>query len=262
MTRRPNFTIAGWLIGGFAGLLALTPPAAQAASQTTPAISEEASTALVNMGKALLAKEFSFEARTIRAYTGPDGEALHVYHKIDVTARRPDRLQATVTGDDGTTKMFYDGKSFSVINIDTNKYSTIAVPDTIQKMMETAMGKLHVDFPLADFLTDAPNKAFLTGVTTGKQVGVVTIDGTACRHLIFSQPPDIQLELWVEQNEQSLPRRLIVTYTSLPGSPSFIAAFSDWNFSVHPADADFAFTPPQGATQVDLKAAAATQATH
>ncbi len=77
MTRRSNFSIAGWLIGGFAALLALTPPAAQAASQTTPAISEEASTALVDMGKALLAKEFSFEARTIRAYTGPDGEALH-----------------------------------------------------------------------------------------------------------------------------------------------------------------------------------------
>ncbi len=124
------------------------------------------------------------------------------------------------------------------------------------------MGKLHVDFPLADFLTDAPNKAFLTGVTTGKQVGVVTIDGTACRHLIFSQPPDIQLELWVEQNEQSLPRRLIVTYTSLPGSRPLYRGVLRLEFFSAPGGCGFRFTPPQGATQVDLKAAAATQATH
>ena len=31
------------------------------------------------------------------------------------------------------------------------------------------MGKLGVDFPLADFLTDAPDKSFLTGVTSGRE---------------------------------------------------------------------------------------------
>jgi hypothetical protein len=62
-------------------------------------------------------------------------------------------------------------------------------------MMETAMGKLHIDFPLADFLTDAPNKAFLTGVTSGKVANTVTIDGVPCKHLFFQQPPGIDLEL-------------------------------------------------------------------
>jgi hypothetical protein len=62
----------------------------------------------------------------------------------------------------------------------------------------------------------------------------------------------------VEKNDQSLPHRLIVTYRTLPGEPNFIAEFSDWNFNIHPSDADFTFQPPADATQVQLKPVAAT----
>jgi hypothetical protein len=117
------------------------------------------------------------------------------------------------------------------------------------------MGKLGVDFPLADFLTNNPDKSFLSGVVTGREVNTVTIDGVPCRHLLFTQPPGIELELWLEKNEKALPRRLVVTYRSEPGQPSVIVEFSDWNFSIHPSDAEFAFQPPDGATRVDLKPA-------
>ena len=123
--------------------------------------------------------------------------------------------------------------------------------------MKEAVGRLGVDFPLADFLSEAPAKAFLSGVTSGRVVNTVTIDGVPYDHLFFSQPPGIELELWLSKNDQSLPRRLIVTYRSLPGQPNFIAEFSDWNFTVHPSDSDFVFQPPAGAAQVELKPVAA-----
>ena len=104
----------------------------------------------------------------------------------------------------------------------------------------------------------APDKAFLTGVTASREVGSATIDGVLCRHLVFSQPPGIELELWLEANEQSLPRRLIVVYRSLPGEPNFVAEFSDWNFTVHPPDAEFQFQPPEGAEQLQLGATQST----
>ena len=46
---------------------------------------------------------------------------------------------------------------------------------TIEGMMKEAVGRLGVDFPLADFLSEAPAKAFLTGVTSGRVVNTVTI---------------------------------------------------------------------------------------
>jgi hypothetical protein len=75
----------------------------------------------------------------------------------------------------------------------------------------------------------------------------VTIDSVPCRHLLFTQPPGIELELWVEKTDRSLPRRLIVTYRSERSQPSFVAELFDWNFSIDPSDAEFVFAPPEGA---------------
>ncbi len=245
--------LAGLFVCGVAVLAAAPFAAAHAAKAAKPAISQEASAALLAMGNTLLAKEFSFEVRTIRAYPDSAGRALHIFHTLDVVVRRPDRLRVTATGDDGASKLFYDGSTVSLVAGDKNQYASAAVPNTIQGMMQEVMGRLQVDFPLADFLTEAPNKAFLTGVTSGREVNTVTIDGAPYRHLFFAQPPGIELELWLANTEQALPRRLIVTYRSLPGQPSFIAEFSKWDFSVHPSDAEFVFQPPQGAVKVALK---------
>ena len=246
---------------GLIGFVPVTVLAAQTPKQAQPAISEEASAALLRMGQTLRADDFSFQARTIRVYAGPDGEPLHIFHTMKVTVHRPNELLVDVAGDDGSHKLLFDGKTAVIYSASDNKYASIPVPaGTVEGMLKEVVGRLGVDFPLADFLSEAPNKAFLTGVTSGRLVNTVTIDGAPYDHLFFSQPPGIELELWLSKNEQSLPRRLIVTYRSLPGVPSFIAEFSDWNFNIHPSDADFAFQPPAGATQVELKPVAAAAA--
>jgi hypothetical protein len=241
------------LAGGFAGWGSASVPAALAATQAKPSISAEASAALMRMGQSLQSKEFSFQAQTIRVYADQNGELLHIFHTLNVTVRRPDRLLVDRNGDDGPGKLVYDGKTVVIYMADKNKYVSIPVPNTLDGMMKVAMGRLGVDFPLADLLTEAPAKAVLSGVTSGQVVNTVTIDGVPCLHMFFSQPPGIELELWVEKNDQSLPRRLIVTYHSLPGQPNFVATLSNWNLAAHATDADFVFQPPAGAVQVELK---------
>jgi len=237
------------------GTIPVMAPPVLAANPPKPAVSEEVRAALAQMGKTLLADQFSFQARTLRVYVERNGQPLHIAHTIQVVVRRPDRLSINLSGDDGSTRLYYDGKTVTLLGVEAKKYATIPVPNTIQGMVKTVMGRLGVDFPLADFLTNAPDKAFLSGVTSGREVNTVTIDGVPCRHLLFTQPPGIELELWIEKNDKALPRRLIATYRSEPGQPSFIAEMFDWNFSVHPSDAEFTFQPPEGATQVELKPA-------
>lgn len=261
MTLRSIAIIGGIILAGISGI----PPiawqeSAVAAQQKKPAISEEASAALLRMGQTLRAEQYSFQVRTIRVYADIKGDPLHIFHTMKVTVHRPNRLLAEVSGDDGENKLVFDGKSAVVYSGAEKKYASVPVPEgTIQAMMQELVGRLGIDFPLADFLAEAPNKAFLTGVTDGRVVGTVMIDGAPYLHLLFSQPPGIELELWLAKNEQSLPKRLIVTYRNLPGQPNFIAEFSDWNFDIHPSDAEFAFQPPPGATPVELKPVAATK---
>jgi hypothetical protein len=243
------------LAGGIIGVVPITSFSVHAAAQQKKAeISEEATAALLRMGETLRSEQFSFQAQTVRVYADADGQPLHIFHTMKVVVHRPNRLLVDVSGDDGARKLVFDGKTAIIYLAAENKYASVTVPEgTIEAMMKEVMGRLGVDFPLADFLTEAPNKAFLTGVTSGRAVNTVTIEGSPYLHLFFSQPPGIELELWLAKNEQSLPRRLIVTYRNLPGEPNFIALFSDWDFNIHTSDADFTFQPPANAEQIQLK---------
>ncbi len=104
---------------------------------------------------------------------------------------------------------------------------------------------------MADLLANDPAKAFLYGVIAGHVVNTVTIGGVPCLHMLFLQPPGIELELSAEKNEHAVPRRLIVSYRSLPGEPRFIAVMSDWKLGLEPAGSEFAFKPPQSATLME-----------
>ena len=229
--------------------------AAGAAETAKPAMSDEAAGAIQNMSKTLLSKEFSFKAQTIRVYLGDQGQPLHIFHTMNILVRRPDRAAADVNGDDGATKLRMDGKTASIFSVTKNQYATLPVPSDLGSALDEVSAKADTDFPLGDFLADDPGAAVLSDVVAGWQVGTAMVDGIECRHLFFIQKGGINLELWVDKTEQALLRRLIVTYLQLPGRPDFIAQFSDWNFNVHPSEADFVFQPPAGATKIDLKQA-------
>jgi hypothetical protein len=174
--------------------------------------------------------------------------------------RRPDRLRVDLDGDDGPRQLFYDGKTLTLYAPDKKGYVSFPVPDTIEGMLKEAASRMGFDFPLADFLDPAPGKALLAGVSEAKVVNEVTVDGVPSRHLTLFQKPGLEVELWLAKTEHPLPQRVFITFRSLPGQPNFIASMSDWNLSATSTDADFEFKPPEGATKVELKPAAAPPA--
>ena len=62
------------------------------------------------------------------------------------------------------------------------------------------------------------------------------------------------MQLWVAQGDQPLPCRLVITYRAAEGQPQFWAQFSDWNLSPDVSDAQFVFTPPEGAAKIAFAA--------
>ena len=225
---------------------------ARADNQQRAAVSEEATAALARMSKTLSAKQFSFDAHTLRSYVGSNGELLHIAHALTTIFRRPDRLSVEVSGDDGAIQLRYDGEAVVIYGVEQKQYASIPVTGSIDQALDTVQERTGTDFPLADLLTDNPGESVLAGVTSGGQVGMSTIDDVPCRHFFFVQAPDMEFELWLEDNEQSLPRRFIVTYRSLPGRPILVAELSNWDFSIDAPDSDFDFDPPVGVTKVEL----------
>jgi hypothetical protein len=251
-----NTSLALLLAGGLASLSPAIVATAHAENPTEAAISDDASAALARMSKTLVAKQFSFHAHTFRAYAGSNGEMLHIAHTIKTIFRRPDRLSVDVTGDDGSVKLLFDGKAIVLYGVEQGQYASIPVPGNIDAALDAVEERTGTDFALADLLSDDAAKSLLAGVTSGGQVGTSTIDGIRCRHFFFIQAPDMEVELWLEDNERSLPRRYLVTYRSLPGRPTFIADLSDWDFSIRASDSEFEFAPPAGVTKVELRSTA------
>jgi hypothetical protein len=247
------------LAGGLASLFVALAPSARSQSAQETAVGPNALDALARMGKTLSAKQFSFQSRTFRSYAGPNGELLHIFHATKTVYQRPDRLSVSVTGDDGSVKILYDGKTLVLSAVEAKQYASLPVTGGIDKALDLLEERTGTDFPLADLLSDDPAGAVGSGITSGGKVGASTIDGVRCSHFFFEQAADdLELELWLEDNEQALPRRLVVTYRSLPGRPIFIAELSDWDLSIQPPDSEFVFQPPPGVTQVELKASATT----
>jgi hypothetical protein len=81
------------------------------------------------VGETVRAQLFSFQARTIRVYSEAGGEPLHIFDTMKVTVHRPNRLLAGVTGDDGSDKLVFDGKTLTIYSAEDKKYATLSAPE-------------------------------------------------------------------------------------------------------------------------------------
>ncbi|WP_245484538.1 DUF2092 domain-containing protein [Rhizobium leguminosarum] len=254
--RNVGQTVAFGILVGFATL-----PTARADEPTPPfkpAISDEAATAVSQMGKTLHARDLSVTARTISVYLDEFGQPLHIFHTIKIAARRPDRIAVEFIGDDGRHDLFYDGKAASVFFPDRKKYMTIPASGDISSALDEIADKLDLDFPLGVLFAGSPDEVLLGDAMAAEQVGMATIDGVECRHLLFSQKSGIDVELWLEKNDAATPHRLVVTYPLLQGQPSFVAEFTSWTTEPPLSDSEFTFEPPADVKKIDPTPAVAS----
>jgi hypothetical protein len=77
-----------------------------------------------------------------------------------------------------------------------------------------------------------------------------TIKGAPCAHYAFRQP-DVDWEIWIEEGQAPVPRKLVITTTSEKTQPQHTAVMS-WTLGARLDDQMFAFTPPPDAQRIDF----------
>jgi hypothetical protein len=50
-----------------------------------------------------------------------------------------------------------------------------------------------------------------------------------CNHLAFVDK-NVDWQIWIEDGQRKVPRKIVLTYKKIPGSPQFIAILKDWIF--------------------------------
>ncbi|MFN9029264.1 MAG: DUF2092 domain-containing protein [Betaproteobacteria bacterium] len=196
-------------------------------------------------------REFSAETRNTLEVVLKSGQKIEFNHVARMSAQRPNKLRAERTGDLVDQVFIYDGKSLTLHNPQEKVFAQVAAPDTLEAMLEFARTKLDIVAPAGDLLNKNAYAILMDGVTDGFVVGKAIIEGVRCDHLAF-RAPHVDLQVWVQEGAQPLPRKLVITTRDLPNAPQFGVTVTKWNLKPTFNAQTFSFTPPAGAKKVDF----------
>lgn len=196
-------------------------------------------------------QKFSAETRNTLEVVLESGQKIEFNHKVLLSAQRPNRLRADRSGDLVEQSFIYDGKSLVLYNPEAKVFAQVAAPDTLEGMLDFARSQLDIVAPAGDLLFKNAYDILMDGVTEGFVVGKAVIEGVRCDHLAF-RAPHVDLQVWVQEGAQPLPRRLVITTRDLPNAPQFAVTISKWSLAPKFDDKTFRFTAPAGAKRVDF----------
>ena len=183
-----------------------------------------------------------------------DGQRIEFGEKRRIMLQRPDRVRVDVQRSDGDKgQILFDGKTITAFRAADNVFARVEKNGTIDEILVFMVKDLQMTMPLA--------RMFLTNFPQALEKQVTSVSYVEEDHL-FDVPTDhlaarsaaIDLQLWVTQGEQPLPRRVVITYKNAEGEPQFWAEFSDWTLSPKIEADSFSFTPPTGAEMIPLLA--------
>jgi hypothetical protein len=197
------------------------------------------------------APAFAVHAELWKDVVLPSGHKIQVTRSIDLAVRRPDRLHVDAHAHRKGRSIWYDGKTLTVLDRETNLYGTADAPATIDQTVDMAAQEFGITIPLEDLAVSDPYASSIKHVTAGGYFGEEPVLGVMCRHLAFSTDR-IDWQLWVAEGPQPLPQKLVISYKGDDQYPQYTFIFSKWNLTERAADLAFQFIPPHGSAQTPL----------
>ena len=221
-------------------------------SNVNAAIAEKAADILRQMSEFIESQEkFSFYADTERDILTMNGVFIQVRHEGSTVVNRPNQFRANVTGDLVQRELLYDGSKVTVVDTERNLYARGDAPSSMDETLDTLIQKLNVNMPLAELLYSDIYEGLVKNVQAGFYFGISEIEDVPCHHLVFVQE-GIDWQVWIEDSETPLLRKVAIAYKEQEGVPRYTAILSDWNLEPEIATDQFTFTPPANSKEVEF----------
>jgi len=192
-----------------------------------------------------LTKQRSFTVNMDVTYDDILDSGAKVQYSADqnIWVEKPDRLRSDYTGDERVTRFFYDGKTFTLADLEQDLYVTKPAPNTLDEALDQVEQRYGITIPMSNLAANDPCADLMADVRQIIFIGNNMVNGEQMYHL---------LQIWVTQDATPLLRKAIITYKTLPGSPQYTAILSDWNFKPStPADT-FTFQPGSESIPIEL----------
>lgn len=178
------------------------------------------------------------------------GQKIEFNQSSRQSVQRPDKLRAERHGD-LEQSFVYDGRTLTMFNPAAKVYASVAAPPTLEAMLDFARTQLDIVAPAGDLVYKNAYEILSAELLSGVIVGKAVIEGVRCDHLAF-RGPVTDLQLWIQEGAQPLPRRMLITTRDLFNAPQYAVTMTRWDLQPRFDDKTFAATPPTGAKRIDF----------
>ena len=196
-------------------------------------------------------KAISFDYDVSLEVVTRDDQKLTLAASGNVELARPDKVRASRSGGFADIETVFDGKTLTILGKNMNIYTQVAIPGSIDHLVDELREKYNRPLPAADLLTSDSYDGLMEDVVDVKDLGSGVIGGTECDHLAFRKK-DVDWQIWIAQGSRPYPCRYDIATKVVAGSPGYSIQIRNWKTGSDVASGGFSFTPPPGARQVDV----------
>jgi len=166
-----------------------------------------------------------------------------------MTLNRPDKFHLTRTGGFSNIEMVFDGKTLTLLGKNSNLYTQVEAPGTIDQLEDVLRNKYHRPVPAADLLISDPYKELMAEVNDAKDLGSGVIHGVECDHLAF-RTKEVDWQIWIAQGARPYPCRYVITSKKVTGWPQYTLDTWGWKTGAEVASDGFKLEIPAGAKKL------------
>jgi hypothetical protein len=232
---------------GCAAALAVQPAYAQSSAATAEAVAPDVdpravealkkmSTYLSSLQSFRLISEGSLDVITV------DDQKVQLDMVTTYQVARPG-IRIDWVSDQKNRQFYYDGKQFTLVAPTLGYYATVEAPPTNREFLAALYDRTGIELPLEDLFrwADADHQADIEALTSAFSVGTATLEGTATDHWAF-RSDDYDWEIWMEQGDRPIPRKLVIVDRTDPTLPAFTARLT-WQLNPTLDPAVFTYVP-------------------
>jgi len=171
--------------------------------------------------------------------------------EVSVSINRPGSMLITSSDGEAIKGFYFHNGLFTFFNSLNQLYGQASIPKDIEAAMEFALDELGVEAPLMDMIyKDAATHLITSDETILYLTDKARAGGTDCHHLAI-RGSDVDVQLWVEEGDRPVTRKIMITSKFEGGSPRFTANL-DWDTSPKFKPGYFEFKAPEDATKIEF----------
>jgi len=227
------------------------PAGAAAAPASKNAVDPASIQALKDMGAHLQTlQRFHVSTEVSGERVLADGQKLQHVATAEMDVVRPNKIRALMQSARAEREIIYDGKTVTLFTPAQKYYSTVEFTGTIGELIAKLEERYAVEMPLSDLFLFGTPAAPLDKIESAMNAGQDFIDDDLCDHYAFRQGK-IDWQIWITTGAKPLPRKVVITNRADEARPQSVSLI-DWNLKPKFKDAVFKFTPPKGATKIEI----------